>query len=244
MDNYNEKLGMNVPEHIAIILDGNGRWAKKRHLPRNVGHLQGSRVLEKICDDAIEVGLKYLTVYVFSTENWSRPESEVQGLMKILRDYLKTCIKRATKKNMKVRILGKTDGLDEDIINSIRELEESSKDNTGLVFQIALNYGGRDEMVRAMQRMTKDIIDKGITPESIDETMFSSYLDTAGSPDPDLILRTSGEKRLSNFLLWQCAYSEMDFPEILWPDFNKKRLIEAIERYNCRDRRFGGVKEE
>ena len=135
MDNYNEKLGMNVPEHIAIILDGNGRWAKKRHLPRNVGHLQGSRVLEKICDDAIEVGLKYLTVYVFSTENWSRPESEVQGLMKILRDYLKTCIKRATKKNMKVRILGKTDGLDEDIINSIRELEESSKDNTGLVFQ-------------------------------------------------------------------------------------------------------------
>ena len=164
--------------------------------------------------------------------------------MNILRDYLKTCIKRAAKKNMKVRIRGKPDGLDEDIIDSINKLEESSKNNTGLVFQIALNYGGRDEMVRAMRRMTKDIIDKGISPDSIDETMFSSYLDTAGAPDPDLILRTSGEKRLSNFLLWQCAYSEFDFPEILWPDFNKSRLIEAIERYNLRDRRFGKVKEE
>ena len=139
MDFYNEKLGLNVPEHIAIILDGNGRWAKKRLLPRNAGHLQGSRVLERICDDAIEIGLKYLTVYVFSTENWKRSESEVQGLMKILRNYLKTCIKRAREKNMKVVILGKQDMLDEDIIRSINELEESSKNNTGLVFQIALS---------------------------------------------------------------------------------------------------------
>lgn len=244
MDIFNEELGLYVPEHIAIILDGNGRWAKKRHLPRNVGHLQGSRVLEKICDDAIDINLKYLTVYVFSTENWSRSESEVQGLMKILRDYLKTCIKRASKKNMKVKILGKTDRLDDDIIDSINELEESSKDNTGLVFQIALNYGGRDEMIRAMRNMTKDIIERGIDPDLIDENMFSSYLDTAGAPDPDMIIRTSGEKRLSNFLLWQCAYSELDFPEILWPEFNKNRLIEAIKRYNERDRRFGGVKEE
>lgn len=145
---------------------------------------------------------------------------------------------------MKVVILGKQDMLDEDIIRSINELEESSKNNTGLVFQIALNYGARDEMVRAMRKMTKDMIDKGIAPEMITEDMFASYLDTADAPDPDLIIRTSGEKRISNFLLWQCAYSEFDFPEVLWPDFNKERLIEAVERYNKRDRRFGGVKEE
>lgn len=244
MDNYNEKLGLNIPEHVGIILDGNGRWAKKRLMPRNFGHLQGSKVLEQICDDADEIGIKYLTVYVFSTENWSRSKSEVDGLMKILRNYLKDCIKRANKNNMKVRIIGKSDRLDGDIIQRISDLEEATKDNTGLVFQVALNYGGRDEMVRAMRKMTKDIIEKGLDPDSIDEAMFSSYLDTAGIPDPDLIIRTSGEKRISNFLLWQCAYSEFDFPDVLWPEFNKNRLIEAVERYNKRERRFGGVKEE
>lgn len=213
-------------------------------MPRNFGHMQGSKVLEQICDDADEIGIKYLTVYVFSTENWNRSDKEVAGLMKILRNYLKDCIKRANKNNMKVRILGKRDRLDDDIIESIEHLEAATAGNTGLVFQVALNYGGRDEMVRAMRKMTKDIIDKGLSPEDIDENMFSGYLDTAGAPDPDLIIRTSGEKRISNFLLWQCAYSEFDFPEILWPDFNKKRLIEAVERYNKRDRRFGGVKEE
>ena len=145
---------------------------------------------------------------------------------------------------MKVRILGKRDGLDEDIIQKIDELEDATKNNTGLVFQVALNYGARDEMIRAMRTMTKDIIEKGTNPDEIDEDMFATYLDTKGAPDPDLIIRTSGEKRISNFLLWQCAYAEFDFPEILWPDFNKKRLIEAVERYNKRDRRFGGVKEE
>lgn len=244
MDNYNEKLGLNIPEHVGIILDGNGRWAKKRFMPRNFGHIQGSRVLEQICDDADEIGIKYLTVYVFSTENWNRSQKEVDGLMKILRNYLKDCIKRANKNNMKVVILGKKDRLDEDILKSIDELEKASKDNTGLVFQVALNYGARDEMIRAMRRMTRDIIDKQFSPEDITEEMFSGYLDTAGAPDPDLIIRTSGEKRLSNFLLWQCAYSEFDFPEVLWPDFNKNRLIEAVERYNKRERRFGGVKEE
>ncbi len=244
MDNYNGKLGLNVPEHVGIILDGNGRWAKKRLMPRSFGHLQGSKVLEQICDDADDIGIKYLTVYVFSTENWNRSQKEVDGLMKILRNYLKDCVKRANKNNMKVRILGKKDRLDEDIIKSIEELENATKDNTGLVFQVALNYGGRDEMIRAMRAMMGDIIDKGISPDDIDEQMFSKYLDTAGTPDPDLIIRTSGEKRISNFLLWQCAYSEFDFPEILWPDFNKKRLIEAVERYNKRERRFGGVKEE
>lgn len=244
MDNYNEKLGLNIPEHVGIILDGNGRWAKKRHMPRNFGHVQGSKVLEQICDDADDIGIKYLTVYVFSTENWKRSEAEVTGLMMILRGYLKDCIKRANKNNMKVRILGKRDRLDADIIKSIDELEEATKDNTGLVFQVALNYGARDEMVRAMRKMTADIIKNNLNPESIDENMFSSYLDTAGVPDPDLIIRTSGEQRISNFLLWQCAYSEFDYPEVLWPDFNKTRLIEAVERYNKKDRRFGGVKEE
>ncbi len=244
MDNYNEKLGLNIPEHVGIILDGNGRWAKKRLMPRNFGHLQGSKVLEQICDDADDIGIKYLTVYVFSTENWKRSKKEIDGLMRILRNYLKDCVKRANKNNMKVRILGKKDGLDDDIIKNIEELEAATADNTGLVFQVALNYGSRDEMVRAMRAMTKDIIEKGISPENITEQMFSGYLDTAGVPDPDLIIRTSGEKRISNFLLWQSAYSEFDFPEVLWPDFNKQRLIEAVERYNKRDRRFGGVKEE
>ena len=244
MDNYNEKLGLKVPEHVGIILDGNGRWAKKRLMPRNFGHVQGSKVLEQICEDADEIGIKYLTVYVFSTENWKRSEAEVSGLMTILRGYLKDCIKRAARNNMKVRILGRRDRLDADIIKSIEELEEASKNNTGLVFQVALNYGARDEMIRAMRRMTADIIENNQSPECIDEELFSSYLDTAGTPDPDLIIRTSGEQRISNFLLWQCAYSEFDFPEILWPDFNKNRLIEAVKRYNSKDRRFGGVKEE
>lgn len=244
MDNFNEKLGLNVPEHVAIILDGNGRWAKQKHMPRNFGHVQGSKVLEQICDDADEIGIKYLTVYVFSTENWKRSEAEVSGLMMILRGYLKDCIKRANKNNMKVRILGRKDRLDEDILKSISELESATANNTGLVFQVALNYGARDEMIRAMKAMYEDIESKGMSSKGITEEMFSSYLDTAGTPDPDLIIRTSGEKRISNFLLWQCAYSEFDFPEVLWPDFNKNRLIEAVERYNKRDRRFGGVKEE
>lgn len=244
MNIYNEKLGLDIPEHVGIILDGNGRWAKKKHMPRNFGHLQGSKVLEQICDDADEIGIKYLTVYVFSTENWKRSAKEVDGLMKILRNYLKDCIKRANKNNMKVRILGKRERLDEDIIKSIDELEKASAGNTGLVFQVALNYGGRDEIVRAVRKLAEDVRDNGLNPDSVDEKMFESYLDTAGVPDPDLIIRTSGEKRISNFLMWQSAYSEFDFPEILWPDFNKNRLIEAVERYNKRDRRFGGAKEE
>lgn len=244
MDTYSEKYGLNIPDHIAFILDGNGRWAKQKHMPRNFGHLKGSKVLENMVDDAQEIGVKYVTVYVFSTENWNRSRKEVDGLMKILRDYLKTCVEKANRHNRKVLVIGSRERLDEDILKQVDNLVEQTKNNTGLVFIIALNYGGRDEMIRAMRKMVKDVCDKGIDPQSIDEKMFSSYLDTAGVPDPDLILRTSGEKRISNYLLWQCAYSEFDFPEILWPDFNKKALIEAIERYNKRDRRFGGVKEE
>lgn len=244
MDTYNEELGMRVPEHIAIILDGNGRWAKKRLMPRNYGHMQGSKAVELVCEEAYNIGVKYLTVYAFSTENWQRPSDEVQAIMKLLRNYLKDCIKTTSKNNMKVRILGDKAGLDDDIREQIDKLEKESAKNTGLNFQIAINYGSRDEMVRAMRRMSADIASGIIKESDITEETFSSYLDTRGIPDPDMIIRTSGEQRLSNFLMWQSAYSEFYFPEVLWPDFNRKELVKAIEAYNKRDRRYGKVKEE
>ncbi len=230
-----------VPEHVAIILDGNGRWAKKRLLPRKAGHVAGSKTVEQICEDAWDLGIKYLTVYAFSTENWKRPQDEVDALMKLLRQYLKDCIKRSMKNNMCVSVLGDITPLDEDLKESIRKLEEVSKDNMGLHFQVALNYGSRDEMIRAMRAMSEDVAAKKLLPEEVDEVMFSSYLDTKKIPDPDLLIRTSGEQRLSNFLLWQLAYTEFYFTDVLWPDFNKKELQKAIEYYNSRDRRFGGV---
>lgn len=232
---------LNVPQHVAIILDGNGRWAKKKHLPRNMGHVQGSKVVERIVEDAHNLGIKYLTVYAFSTENWKRPQSEVDALMKLLRDYLKNCIKRADKNNMRVRVIGDLTGLSKDLQDRIIELEDATKNNTGINFTIALNYGSRDEMVRAMKHMAKDLETGKITREDIAEDTFSRYLDTKGLPDPDLMIRTSGEERLSNFMLWQLAYTEFYFTDVLWPDFNKKELKKAIEYYNGRDRRFGGI---
>lgn len=237
MDNNN----IQVPEHVAIILDGNGRWAKKRFLPRKAGHVAGSKTVEQICEDAWNLGIKYLTVYAFSTENWKRPQDEVDALMKLLRQYLKDCIKRSMKNNMCVRVLGDITPLDEDLKESITELEKVSKDNTGLHFQVALNYGSRDEMIRAMRQMSEDIETGKLAVGDITERTFSSYLDTKGIPDPDLLIRTSGEERLSNFLLWQLAYTEFYFTDVLWPDFNKKELQKAIEYYNNRDRRYGGV---
>lgn len=235
---------MNVPQHIAIILDGNGRWAKAKGMPRNYGHAQGSKNVERICETAYKMGVKYLTVYAFSTENWNRPDSEVKALMKLLRDYMKTCIKTANKNRMKVRVLGDKTGLDEDIRTRITQLEEASKDNDGLNFQIAINYGSRDEMIRAMRQMAKDCIEGKLMPQEICEDVFEGYLDTHDIPDPDLLIRTSGEIRLSNYLLWQLAYTEFYFTDVLWPDFSKEELEKAIEYYNRRDRRFGGVKEE
>ena len=232
---------LNVPQHVAIILDGNGRWAKKKHLPRNMGHVQGSKTVERIIEDAYDLGIKYLTVYAFSTENWKRPKDEVDALMKLLRDYLKNCIKRANKNNMKVRVIGDVSGLSQDLQDKIRQLEEASKDNTGINFTIALNYGSRDEMVRAMKHMAEDIQSGRIQKEDITETSFQNYLDTRDLPDPDLMIRTSGEERLSNFMLWQLAYTEFYFTDVLWPDFNKKEFKKAIEYYNGRDRRFGGI---
>lgn len=232
---------LNVPQHVAIILDGNGRWAKKKHLPRNMGHAQGSKMVERIIEDAYDLGIKYLTVYAFSTENWKRPKDEVDALMKLLRDYLKNCIKRANKNNMKVRVIGDVSRLDEDLQKKIAELKEASKDNTGINFTIALNYGSRDEMVRAMKHMADDLQSGKLQKEDITEEFFNSYLDTKELPDPDLLIRTSGEERLSNFMLWQLAYTEFYFTDVLWPDFNKKELKKAIEYYNGRDRRFGGI---
>lgn len=235
---------MNVPQHIAIILDGNGRWAKAKGMPRNYGHAQGSKNVEKICEAAYKMGVKYLTVYAFSTENWSRPKSEVDALMKLLRNYMKTCLKTAEKNRMRVRVIGDKTGLDEDIRTRIKELEEASKNNDGLNFQIAINYGSRDEMVRAIRKLAKDCIDGKVNPEEIGEQTFEQYLDTKGIPDPDLMIRTSGELRLSNYLLWQLAYTEFYFTDVPWPDFSKEELEKAIEQYNHRDRRYGGVKEE
>jgi undecaprenyl diphosphate synthase len=232
---------LRIPNHVAIIMDGNGRWAKKKKMPRNYGHTQGSKVAEKICEDAYKIGIKYLMIYAFSTENWVRPKEEVDALMKLLHTYLATSIKTSSKNNMRVRVLGDRSGLSEDIVKSINELEEASKNNTGLNFQVAINYGGRNEIVRAAKALSEDI-KKNITAiDDIDEALFEQYLDTKGIPNPDLLIRTSGEQRLSNYLLWQLAYTEFYFTDTLWPDFNKEELMKAIQYYNSRTRNFGGV---
>lgn len=234
---------MKVPQHVAIILDGNGRWAKAKGMPRNYGHAQGSKNVERICEEAWRMGIKYLTVYAFSTENWNRPKDEVDALMKLLRNYMKTCLKTAAKNDMKVRVIGDIEPLDEDIKKRISELEAATVDNGGLNFTIALNYGSRDEMTRAAKRMAQDCAAGKLSPETINESVFESYLDTHGIPDPDLLIRTSGEQRLSNYLLWQLAYSEFYFTDVPWPDFTKDELVKAVEEYNHRHRRFGRVKE-
>ena len=234
---------MRVPNHIAIILDGNGRWAKKRGMPRSFGHVKGCENLEDICEVAKELGVKYLTVYAFSTENWKRSKEEVDGLMKLFRNYLKKCIKISHNNNMRVKVIGDITAFDSDIQESIEKLEDFSKDFTDLHFQIALNYGSRDEITRAVNRMLEDQ-KAGKLETPVSEDTISGYLDTAGLPDPDLMIRTSGELRLSNYLLWQLAYSEFYFTDVPWPDFKKEELVKAIEKYNERDRRYGGVKEE
>ncbi len=233
---------LNVPQHVAIILDGNGRWAKKRMMPRNYGHAKGAKAVEQICEDAHNMGIKYLTVYAFSTENWKRPQDEVDALMKLLRDYLVDCIERSTKNDMVVRVIGDKSGLNDDIREKIDALWEATKDNTGLNFTIAINYGSRDEITRGVKQLARDIKEGKIDVDAIDETLISDYLDTKGIPDPDLLIRTSGEQRLSNYLLWQMAYTEFYFTDILWPDFNKKELEKAVSQYCKRDRKYGTVK--
>ena len=235
---------MNIPNHVAIILDGNGRWAKSKGMPRNYGHTMGAKNVEDISRTAYNMGIKYLTLYAFSTENWNRPESEVSALMKLLENYLKNCIKTAEKNHIRVRILGDKSRLDESFQKKIAELEASSANNDGLNLQIAINYGSRDEMIRAMRKMSREVADGTLNPENITEEVYERYLDTAGIPDPDLLIRTSGEQRLSNYLLWQLAYSEFYFTDVPWPDFHEAELKEAIAAYNKRNRRFGGLTEE
>ncbi|KQC86400.1 MAG: isoprenyl transferase [Butyribacter sp.] len=231
-----------VPRHVAIILDGNGRWAKKRMLPRNAGHAAGSKNVEKICAAAWDMGIEYVTMYAFSTENWSRPKEEVDALMKLLHSYLKDCLKTSKKNNMQVRVIGDISKLDKDLQERIIELERVSAENTGLHFQVALNYGSRDEIKRSIISIANEVKEGSLLPEDITEDIISSHLDTSGIPDPDLMIRTSGEQRLSNYLLWQLAYAEFYFTDVLWPDFSKKDLQKAVEFYQSRDRRFGGVK--
>ncbi|MDO4555506.1 MAG: isoprenyl transferase [Lachnospiraceae bacterium] len=232
---------LEIPRHVAFILDGNGRWAKKRHLPRNAGHVEGAKVVEQILEDAYDLGIEYVTMYAFSTENWKRSQEEVGALMGLLKKYLMDCIERSSKNNMKVQVIGDISALDKNLQDRILELEEKSKNNTGLKFSIALNYGGRDELRRAMTEIAKECVDGTLSPEDITEKCINDHLDTRNLPDPDLMVRTSGEIRLSNFLPWQLAYTEFYFTEVLWPDYNKEELIRAIRYYNGKERRFGGV---
>ena len=225
---------LKIPAHVALILDGNGRWAKKRGLPRQLGHKKGCETLEQVVEDAARLGIRYLTVYGFSTENWKRPEEEVGALMQLFRFYAKRLLAMAEKNNIRVRMIGERSRFAPDIVGAINVLEEKTKKNTGMTFVIAVNYGSRDEITRAVRKIMTDV-------EDMTEKVFASYLDTAGIPDPDLMIRTSGELRLSNFLLWQLAYSELYVTECLWPDFNKEELLNAIRQYNKRERRFGGV---
>ena len=235
---------LKIPNHVAIILDGNVRWARAKGLPRNMGHVEGAKTVEVICEEAYKMGIQYLTVYAFSTENWNRPKEEVDALMKLLRNYMKTCLKTAEKNRMCVRVIGEKSRLDEDIRSRIEELEEATKNNDGLHFQIAINYGGRDEIVRAVRRLSRDVKEGKVSEGEITEQLFDDYLDTHGIPAPDLLIRTCNEQRISNFLLWQLAYTEFYFTEVAWPDFTKEELGKAVEAYNHRNRKFGLVKEE
>ncbi len=234
---------LNIPAHVAIILDGNGRWAKQKGMPRNYGHMQGAKAVEDILVDARDLGIKYLTVYAFSTENWNRPEAEVSALMTILRNYLKTSIKKSMKNNVRCRVIGERSKLSDDIQAAIKELEDATAGNTGLTFTIAINYGSRDEIRRAVRKIADKAVSGEISADDITEEMISKNLDTDFLPDPDLLIRTCNEQRISNFLLWQCAYTEFYYTPVAWPDFNKAELIKAIESYSTRNRKFGGLKE-
>ena len=243
-DEQIEVTDLNLPSHIGIIMDGNGRWAKKRGLPRKAGHRQGAKTFRTITRYCSDIGIKYLTVYAFSTENWKRSTDEVSTLMNILRKYLKDCVKKSMKNNVRCRVIGRKEELSADIIESINNLEEKTKNNTGLNFTIAINYGGRDEITRAVKKIAADVKAGKINPDDITEQTITDNLDTRELPDPDLLIRTSGEQRLSNYLPWQLAYTEFYFTDVYWPDFNREELIKACEKYNKRERRYGGVKEE
>ena len=230
-----------APRHIAIIMDGNGRWARQRRLPRSEGHRQGVEAVRRTVRAAIELDIPYLTLFSFSSENWSRPKSEVLDLMGLIKRYIRCDLAELHKQGVRVRVIGTRQDLDREIAGLIQEAEAVTAQNTGLKLTIAFNYGGRDEIVRAARAMAKAAAAGEVAPEQICEQAFASHLDTAGIPDPDLLIRTSGELRISNFMIWQCAYSEYLFVDTCWPEFDKETLAEAIADYMGRDRRFGGL---
>ncbi|MEO1553460.1 MAG: isoprenyl transferase [Pseudomonadota bacterium] len=231
----------NFPDHIAIIMDGNGRWAKARGLPRAVGHERGVEALRRTVEGAQEIGLKNLTVFSFSTENWRRPVAEVNALFGLLKAYVKRDLNRLASEGVRVRILGTREGLPDDILELVQRAEARTAQNDAFNLCIAFNYGGREEVVRAARQLANDLASGACTEADLSEAKFSAYLDTTGIPDPDIMIRTSGEYRLSNFLIWQAAYAELVFMDVLWPDFGKGQLLEAIEIYRTRERRFGGL---
>ena len=232
---------MSVPRHVAIILEGNGRWAKAKGLPRTAGHTAGAKNVEVVCEEAYNMGIEYLTLYAFSTENWNRSKEEVTALMNLLNQYLKNCLKTAKKNNMRIRVIGDISRLDPSMQEKICLLEKESASYTGLNLTIAINYGSRDEIVRGIKRMYQDVEEHKLDADAISEDTVSKYLDTADLPDPDLMIRTSGEQRLSNYLLWQLAYAEFYFTPVAWPDFHGEELRKAVEAYENRDRRYGKV---
>lgn len=229
------------PRHVAIILDGNGRWARKKGMPRTYGHKVGAENVERICREAWDIGIKYLTVYAFSTENWSRPDDEVSALMKLFGSYIKSTFKTAPKNNMRVRFIGDISGFSPKLQKSMKELEEFTSSLTGLSLQICVNYGSRDEIRRAVRSIAADVKSGILDPDDITEDLISRHLDTKDIPDPDLMIRTSGEQRLSNYLLWQMAYTEFYFTDTAWPDFDREELIAACGAYAKRNRRYGRV---
>lgn len=240
---YKELEGLKIPKHVAIIMDGNGRWAKSKGMPRTFGHKKGGETLEDICEKAYNMGIEYLTVYAFSTENWNRPQEEVDTLMNLFDSYLRSYLKKCQKNKMCVRFIGERSRLNEKLRTLMDDFEEQTKDNTGLKFTIAINYGGRDELVRTTKRIAQKIADGELKVEDIDAQVVNDNLDTWMLPDPDLLIRTTCEYRISNYLLWQLAYTEFYFTEVPWPEFNETELIKAIEAYNHRDRRYGGLTE-
>lgn len=232
-----------IPKHIAIMMDGNGRWAKKRFMPRTFGHRQGAKTLENICKDTYDLGVEYLTVYAFSTENWSRPKDEVEGLMTLLKEYLNKIVKMSISNNMQVKIIGNVKDLDNEFQSLINNLEKATANCTGLKLQLALNYGGKDEIIRTTRKIVLQCLNNKLDASAINEDLFASHMDTSDIPEPDLFIRTGGEKRLSNFLLWEMAYTELYFTDVLWPDFKKDDLKKAIYDFSKRDRRYGNVTE-
>ncbi|MGD8457892.1 MAG: isoprenyl transferase [Anaerolineales bacterium] len=231
------QLPENIPVHIAIILDGNGRWARARGLPRLAGHRAGTENLRRIIEACVEFGVKYLTIYAFSTENWDRPEDEVRGLMNIFDDVFDRELAELHRQGAQLRHIGRLEGIRKSMQEKMRRGIELTKDNDRLILNVAFNYGGRDEILHVLEEMIKD----GIKPDEVTEDLVSNYLFTSESPDPDLVIRTSGEKRTSNFLLWQSAYAEWVFPEVYWPDFGREELLDAIKEYSQRERRFGRI---